>query len=98
MPHRFSETDIDEVMRMRAEGTSFRAIGKTFGVSADTAIKVVNGTWTPRPLKLPEDDGALYLDWLLLGTYSAVGRKYGATEEPVRRRMKRFRASLAANS
>lgn len=86
----FSTKDRALITDMRERNISFRKIAKEFDVCTDTAIAVFDGTWRPRAVKLPVNDEVVYFDWLVMGSYAAVGRKYGTSEKPVRKKIQRF--------
>jgi Mor family transcriptional regulator len=67
---------------------SYPALAERYNVCKDTIRGVIAGTWKPKPSKLPAEDSQLYLEYLMLGTYTAVARQYDVTEASVRKRIR----------
>lgn len=90
MVHRVNFSDVDkrDIQRMNSQGMSYRVLARRYNVCKDTISNVVDGTWKPKPAKLPVEDSQLYLEYLMLGTHAAVARKYGVSDAPIRRRIK----------
>jgi hypothetical protein len=67
---------------------SYRVLAKRYSVCKDTISVIVAGTWKPKPAKLPAEDSQLYLEYLMLGTYTAVAEQYGVTGTAVGKRVR----------
>lgn len=90
----FSDAEIAAMKKMHSDGASGRTIARQYGICAETALKIVSDTWTPREVKLGVTNETLYLDYLLLGSFGAVARKYSVTDKAVKKRLRVYMDSI----
>lgn len=92
----FTDEQVSEMKRRYASGVSGYRLGQMYDVCTETALKIVHDEWTPRSVKLPTSNEVLYMDYLLLGSFGAVARKYDVTDKAVKKRLKPYMESIGA--